>query len=186
MCLSQVVPACIVLPEDPCSIPSIHVWQLTITCNSSFREVWYSDAYTTTRIIKFLKLLFFLFFGEDLFIFFYVGGYFTCMHWYMCHMLAWWNGSPGTGATDRCELPCGYQELNPGPLEEQQVLLTTEMSLQPKLLFIYFIFNYTCMRGNGYYMCTRVEVSTEAKSRCKLPNMDVRSQTWVLTREEYS
>jgi hypothetical protein len=33
--------------------------------------------------------------------------------------------SPGTGVTEGCELPCGYWELNSGPLEEQPVLLTT-------------------------------------------------------------
>ena len=40
--------------------------------------------------------------------------------------------SPATGVTDSCELPCGYWELNPGPLEEQPVLLTTEPSPQPE------------------------------------------------------
>ena len=39
---------------------------------------------------------------------------------------------PGTGVTDSCELPCGCWELNPGPLEEQPVLLTAEPS--PQLL----------------------------------------------------
>ncbi|XP_050003558.1 adiponectin receptor protein 1 [Alexandromys fortis] len=39
--------------------------------------------------------------------------------------------SPATGSSDSCELPCGCWELNPGPLEEQSVLLTTEPSLQP-------------------------------------------------------
>ena len=33
--------------------------------------------------------------------------------------------------TDGCEPPCGYWELNSGPLEEQSVLLTAEPSLQP-------------------------------------------------------
>jgi hypothetical protein len=33
--------------------------------------------------------------------------------------------------TDGCEPPCGCWELNPGPLEEQSVLLTAEPSLQP-------------------------------------------------------
>ena len=33
--------------------------------------------------------------------------------------------------TDGCEPPCGYWELNSGPLEEQAMLLTTEPSLQP-------------------------------------------------------
>jgi hypothetical protein len=32
--------------------------------------------------------------------------------------------------TDGCEPPCGWWELNSGPLEEQPVLLTTEPSLQ--------------------------------------------------------
>ncbi|ERE77129.1 putative protein RIC1 like protein [Cricetulus griseus] len=32
---------------------------------------------------------------------------------------------PGTGITNSCELYCGCWELNPGPLEEQPVLLTT-------------------------------------------------------------
>jgi hypothetical protein len=32
--------------------------------------------------------------------------------------------------TDGCEPPCGYWELNSGPLEEQSVLLTAEPSLQ--------------------------------------------------------
>ena len=33
--------------------------------------------------------------------------------------------------TNSCESPCGSQELNSGPLEEQPVLLTTEPSPQP-------------------------------------------------------
>jgi hypothetical protein len=37
-------------------------------------------------------------------------------------------GSLGTGVIDGCELPCGFWELDPGPLEEQPVLLTTEQS----------------------------------------------------------
>jgi hypothetical protein len=32
--------------------------------------------------------------------------------------------------TDGCESPCGCWELNSGPLEEQSVLITTELSLQ--------------------------------------------------------
>ncbi|KAL6083004.1 hypothetical protein STEG23_028004, partial [Scotinomys teguina] len=34
--------------------------------------------------------------------------------------------------TDGCELPCESWDLNPGPLEEQSVLLTAEPSLQPQ------------------------------------------------------
>ena len=42
-------------------------------------------------------------------------------------------GSPGPGVRDSCRLLCGCWELNPGPMEEQPVLLTTEPSLQPQL-----------------------------------------------------
>jgi hypothetical protein len=31
-----------------------------------------------------------------------------------------------------CEPPCGFWDLNSGPLEEQSALLTAEPSLQPK------------------------------------------------------
>ena len=34
---------------------------------------------------------------------------------------------------DSYELPCGCWEVNPGPLEEQPVFLTTEQSLQPQI-----------------------------------------------------
>jgi hypothetical protein len=40
-------------------------------------------------------------------------------------------GSLGTGATDSCELPYGCWELSLGSLQDQQVLLTAEQSLQP-------------------------------------------------------
>ena len=47
--------------------------------------------------------------------------------------------SPGIGVKDGCEPPCGCRELNPGPLEEQPVLLTAEPSLQLPM-FVYFSF----------------------------------------------
>ena len=50
----------------------------------------------------------------------------------MC-MCAWEPkgiGSPGTRVTDDCELPRGLG-IEPGPLEEQSVLLPTEPSRQP-------------------------------------------------------
>ena len=66
------------------------------------------------------------------FILLYVYGCFACMCVYTMYM----PGSPrrpeegigflGTGVADGCEPPCGYRELNPGPLEEQPGLLTSE------------------------------------------------------------
>ena len=38
-----------------------------------------------------------------------------------------------TGVADSCELPCGCWELNPGPLQEQQVLFPGAIFLGPSL-----------------------------------------------------
>lgn len=40
----------------------------------------------------------------------------------------------GSRVTDNYTPPCGFQELNPAPLEEQPVFLTTEPSLPPPCL----------------------------------------------------
>ena len=66
--------------------------------------------------------------------------------WVLCfhvhHMCVWYPQrqeegarSPGTEATDSCELLCGYQKSNSGPLEEQSVLSASEASLQPPSTF---------------------------------------------------
>lgn len=39
---------------------------------------------------------------------------------------------PQTGVTGHCELSSGRWESDPGPLEEQSVLLTAEPSLHPR------------------------------------------------------
>ena len=41
------------------------------------------------------------------------------------------TGFPGTGIINGCEPLCGYWELNKALCEEQQVLLTPELSIQP-------------------------------------------------------
>ena len=46
---------------------------------------------------------------------------------------------PGTGVSDRYELPCGCWELNPGLLQEQPVLLTSEASPAPVHLSFVFL-----------------------------------------------
>lgn len=38
-------------------------------------------------------------------------------------------GSPGAGIIDGCELPYGCWELKLGPLQEQEVHVTAELSL---------------------------------------------------------
>ena len=61
----------------------------------------------------------------------------------MYHMsaLCSWNseegaGFPRFGVTDTCKPSHGCWVLNPGPLQEQPVLLTTELSLHPKTAFL--------------------------------------------------
>lgn len=39
-------------------------------------------------------------------------------------------GFPETGVMRSCELPCVHCELNPGPKQEQQVLLATKPTIQ--------------------------------------------------------
>ena len=57
-----------------------------------------------------------------------MGVLYSCM--YICvHVQC-----PRNGVLDDCEPPCGWEELNPAPLEEHLVLLSAEPSLQPFLL----------------------------------------------------
>lgn len=69
----------------------------------------------------------------------------VCMylyHMWACYLGRFQNGvrSPGTEVTTGiCEPPCGYLEVNLGPVLEQPVFLIAEPSLQPQILF-YFIF----------------------------------------------
>ena len=44
-------------------------------------------------------------------------------------------GSPGTEATDGCELPFGCCKSHSGPLQRQSALISDETSLQPLRLF---------------------------------------------------
>lgn len=54
----------------------------------------------------------------------------------LVHEVRRWYWIPGTGVMVRCESPCGCWELNSVSLQEQQMLLTTEPSVQP----LYFTF----------------------------------------------
>ena len=50
--------------------------------------------------------------------------------------------------TDGCEPPCGCWGLNPGPLEEHPVFLSSETSLQnEKLIFKKSVFLYVALAG---------------------------------------
>jgi hypothetical protein len=53
--------------------------------------------------------------------------------WVHCCCLQTHQKRASDPITDGCEPPCGCWELNPGPLEEQSVLLTTEPSRQPPI-----------------------------------------------------
>jgi hypothetical protein len=72
---------------------------------------------------------------------------------------------PGTEVTYSCELPCGCWKLNPGPLQEQQVFLTIEPSLQPHIPSLCSAF--VCVSEHAaclcVYMCVCVFMPVEAK-----------------------
>ena len=65
------------------------------------------------------------FWFNDLFLF-YVHPHFACT--YICVRV---SDPHRTEVAGRYELSCGCWELNPGILEEQPVVLTTELSLHP-------------------------------------------------------
>ena len=59
-----------------------------------------------------------------------------CMYVHRMHAWCLWKKEEAikatrTGDTDGCEPPCGCWEMNLGPLQEPQVLLTAEPFLQP-------------------------------------------------------
>lgn len=55
------------------------------------------------------------------------------MHaWYLCKTEEG-SGFPKTEISDSDELPCGLWELNLGPLQEQPMILTVELPLQPQM-----------------------------------------------------
>lgn len=60
----------------------------------------------------------------------------VCLHEFICTKSLWWNEeiikSTGTGITYGCNLAVGYE--NPGPLQKQELLLSTWPSLQTPLL----------------------------------------------------
>ena len=85
----------------------------------------------------FLQPLDLILFLNYLFIYFYFVWLVFCLHVCLCE-----GGSPGTGVTDSCELPCWCWELNLGPLEEQPGLLIAELPLQLPLIFFKFIYFY--------------------------------------------
>ena len=85
-----------------------------------------------------------------------------CLHVCLCttSLACLWRSeegiwSLGTGVTDICEPACGCCGLNPGPLQEQQVLLTTETPLQPLccccLMWIVYWYCFFLNVGSGIW-----------------------------------
>ena len=60
----------------------------------------------------------------------------------------------GTGVSNACEVPCGYQESNLGSQEKHLMLLRTRPSLQPQTFF--FLKN----RLLGLYSQVRITVES--------------------------
>ena len=59
----------------------------------------------------------------------------VCVHVPRMYLIQEDPGSLRTGVTGGCESLHGCWEANPGPLQEQQALLTAEPSLQPLICF---------------------------------------------------
>ena len=66
---------------------------------------------------------------------------------------------PGIVVTGSCQLPCGCWELNPGPLEEQSVMLTAKPSSQPSntllklsILQIRYYCSCFCKCSENYFL----------------------------------
>jgi hypothetical protein len=59
---------------------------------------------------------------------FFLNLFILCM-WVHCHCLQAHQKRASDSITDGCEPPCGCWELNSGSLEEQSMLLTSELSL---------------------------------------------------------
>lgn len=57
----------------------------------------------------------------------------------------------GLESTEGCELVCGCWESNPRLLEEQQVLLTAEPSLQPSFFHVIMFPQYICLHMYMHY-----------------------------------
>jgi hypothetical protein len=86
---------------------------------------WLTDMLCGESPHSVLLIFFFFFFLEKRFILCVV----ACM--YSPFMQYLWRPEEGAWSSEAevkygCELPCGCWELNPGPLEEQPVLLTVE------------------------------------------------------------
>lgn len=64
--------------------------------------------------------------------------------------------SPGSRVTGSCEAPCGCHKLNLGLLQEQQVLVTAEPSLQTLIdfdtSFSWFFLYYWTVQGLRSYI----------------------------------
>lgn len=60
------------------------------------------------------------------------------------------NRSLGMGAIGDFELPCEFQEENPGPLEEKQMFLVTELSIYSPPFHLYEMGNYTEVQLSFY------------------------------------
>lgn len=79
----------------------------------------------------------------------------------------------GIRFTDRCELPYGYLELNPGHLKGQPVLLSAESSVQPlktifkmanHLLVHFFKSVFTFAQSTEFVCVCETMLESEGKS----------------------
>lgn len=106
-----------------------------------------------------------------------------CLSTYMCmyHVCAWFlqkaeEGlrTPGTRVTHVCVLPHGYLELKLGLLQEHQVFLVTETSLQSKAIVLICLLQFLSMSRSINTLSSSELISPFIPTQYK-----IRKRQWV-------
>ena len=93
------------------------MWLLGFELQTFRRAVRFSDPLSHLTSPPFFLIQYFLI------IYLFSCALVFCLYACLCEAVR----STRSGVTDSCELSCGCWELNPGPLEEQPVLLTSHL-----------------------------------------------------------
>ena len=107
-----------------------------------------------------LKLIFYL---SIYLLFLILCALLLCLHSCLCEDVR----SPGTAVTDSCELLCWCWALNPGPLEEEPVLLTAEPSLQLSDMHMCLRFHPVSLPASFLAILTTIPFQFHVLSQCQ-------------------
>lgn len=111
----------------------VYISASVFICAQVHVHVWKLEDYFRCYASGGIHLVFYYYYC-----FILVYGYFAYTHVHVCLVpteVREGIGSPGTGVTVCCVLPCSCWGSNQSVLEDQRVLLTDEPSLQASILF---------------------------------------------------